>query len=203
MKAFVLFICNLSIAFSLSSFIIEFKHNCSEYLKFEGDDSYIYLFKEHQLTLMISYNNSYEIYTSPTLETFTFQWPEKLVNNQQMNLHWREGNISLTNFTSYYILCEPLYFMTNTPTDPISLTYKCPKIKRNWLIVSIGLCLFIIIYGSGAATPVISKNLIPRILGWSNQILSGSEEDPPEYFSETDQAISENSITIQFTQTAL
>jgi len=127
MKTFVLLICNLSIALSFSNFIIliEFKHNCSEYLKFEGNDSYAYLFKEHQLTLMINHNNSYEIYTYPTPEMITFQWPEKPVNNQQMNLNWLERDIWLSNYTSYHILCDSLYFMINLPTEPIPLNYKC------------------------------------------------------------------------------
>ena len=208
MKTFALLICNLSAVLSFSNFIIEFKQlNCSEYLKFQGDDSYIYLFKEHQLTLMISHKKSYEIYTypmTPDMLNFTFQWPEMLVNNEQMNLNWQEGDVIwLSNYTSYHILCEPLYITSYLPTELNPLTYKCSKTNRDWLIVSIGLVLFIIIYGSGTAAPVISEDIIPRILGRGREVLSRSKEDPPEYYSETDQAISEDSISIHFTQTAL
>lgn len=201
MKAIVLLISNLSIVLSLASFIIEFTRNCSEYLQFEGDNDYVYLFREQQLTLMISHNKSYEIYTYPTSEMFTFQWPENLVNNQQMTLNWQEGIMGVSNFTSYHILCEPLYFATNLPTDLDPLTYKCPKRNRDWLIVSIGLILGIIIYGAGTAAAVISEKSIPRIIGRSEQVLSRSEEDSSGYYSETDQRISEDSAALQYTQT--
>ena len=191
----------LSTGSTFQQLVVDFDQECQEYLKFEGVEEYVYLFKEKQLTLMISQNTSYKVFTYPIPEKFTFYWPENKVDDQSMNLQWDVGSIGKLNFSTYHFLCPPTYFTTERVTDPSCLTYKCPKRNNNWLIVSIGLFLFIIIYGSGTAAQVISENLIPRIVRWSEQILSRSEEEPPEDYSEPDQRVSEDSITIHFTQT--
>jgi len=201
MKTVVVFV-HFSIVMSFSNFITEFNTNCSEYLKFEGGSGYMYLFKEEELlTLMLSHNNtSYEVYTYPAPQKFTFQWPENLVNDQQMYLTWQEGVIGMFNFTSYHINCSPTYFTTNLHTEPDCLTYKCPKANKDWQITSFCLLIVIIFVVTYATGEAVQGSHVPWFVRWVRAFLSRGQESPPNYYQGEDKQISEDSITLEFTQ---
>ena len=60
------------------SFTVDFNPNYSEFMILNGQQDYLYLYKTNELQLWIMQNTSYEVYSAPQNDIFS--WPEKSIN---------------------------------------------------------------------------------------------------------------------------
>ena len=66
-----------------------------EYLLFDGNTSYMYLYsKNNYFRLWVMHNGSYEIYTAPYSNSLRFGWPNYTINLSPMKLVLNNGNVT-------------------------------------------------------------------------------------------------------------
>ncbi len=195
---FVLLLFTMSSALNLTqygNFKIEFDVNCREYFVFQGLADYAYFHKNNEMfELLVTQNYSENItniavYTTPVLDTLTFEWPAKAIDDLPMELVFYEGTIEYPQqFQSETLLCKVYGISAGSRYYGESLeeVYKCPQSEK-WILdilsVVIVMLLMVLVGKHGPVQAILGPK-ISRLVWWSQQILPRSEENTPR--SETD-----------------
>ena len=150
---FVLFLFTTSSALNLTQFEhfeIDLEANSSEYFLFQGKQDYAYFYQKNgQFELWVTQlNDSYAIYTAPYSNHLTFEWPDKLINSEPMNMILYEGKVIYPlKFDSETFMCD-VYGLTAGSLnyeEPAIELFKCAP-SKSWLInVIVGLIALILI----------------------------------------------------------
>lgn len=199
----VLFLFTSASALNLTQFKyfkIDIDAKSKEYFMFQGEDYMYFYQKNGQFELWVTQNDSYTIYTSPYVDHLTFEWPDKLINSEPMNISLNEGDIIYPlKFDSEVIFAYVYGVSTGSldlnesddvlQEDPVIDLFKCPP-SNSWLIniLIVGL-IGLILTLLGVKHESIRTLLGPNISGiiWRiGQILPRSEEETPPSESEED-----------------
>lgn len=195
---FVLLLFTATMGLNLTqfkSFQIEFNDNCTEYLLLQNKSNYMSLFqRNNQFELWLTQNETYECYTAPHSQEFTFDWPGKLINGVEMNLVLNQGSINYPmDFDSENIACS-IKGINTIRQGKIEEVFKCLPSKDwiiNMLIVGIAVLLVILFGVQHESIKVILGPKISWIIWWVRKVLSRSEEEAPSSNQDSNWEISE------------
>ena len=95
---FVLLLLHTTLAINLTTFEnfqVEFDSKCRDYFLLQSETEYVYFQNRNgNFELWYTQGDNYSLYTSPWTELLIFQWPEKIINNNTMDLVLYEGSIN-------------------------------------------------------------------------------------------------------------
>ena len=192
---------------------INFDANCSQYLYYQGETDYVYLYqnkKNDQFELWISQNTTnYEIYTQPWQDWLVFRWPDLTINDIKMDLKLYEGVINHPLvFETETFLCEVSGITGGSFAnfEPILDVYKCQS-SDTWKLIIAGVFLLIVIspflalivtkYGS---CTIVLRPDVPGCLLRCRKLLPRSYQDIPPAEEERRHSVLESTGSVHFTQ---
>ena len=208
----VLLLMTLSNALNLTdfeNFEIELDAECQEYFLLQGEDAYVYFYQKNgQFELWVMQNKSnYTIHTLPWTTSLKLEWPDKVVNNKTMNLILHEGFIEYPlNLHSETILCDVFGVSAGVLAMEESARelFKCPFLN-NWLqdiLISVIVVMFLILIGvKNESIRAVLGPKVSRILWWSQQILSRSEETASKSGTKRYRQLSKGTESVHLAQT--
>ena len=198
---FVLLLFTPTLGFNLTqfnSFQVEFNAKCAYYLLLQNKSNYLSLFhRNDQFELWLLQNNeTYEFYTAPYSQKFTFNWPEKHLNGVKMRLVLHQGWISYPMDFDYENIACPITGINTIvqKEEEVEKVFKCLP-SEDWIIniLIVGIVVLLIIL-FGVQHEFIKVILGPKIswIVWRvRKILSRSQEEISSCNSSTDWEISE------------
>ena len=122
---------------SLENFQVEFDSKCPQFFLLQSKTDYLYFYqKNNQFELWVEQGENYSVYTLPWTESLIFQWPEKIINNDTMNLVLHQGSTTdPVVFDTEFVMCDVkgltggTLFYQEAPCE----TIKCPP-SNSWKV---------------------------------------------------------------------
>ena len=149
---FVLLLLHTALALNLTSFEnfqVEFDSKCPQFFLLQNETDYVYFYqKNNQFELWVEKGDNYSVYTLPWTEKLIFQWPEKIINNNPMNLVLHQGTtVDPVDLDTEFVMCDVkglvggTLFYQEVPCESI----KCPpspdgKVKLMTYIIVLLVC---------------------------------------------------------------
>ena len=165
---FVLLLLHTTLAINLTTFEnfqVEFDSKCRDYFLLQSETEYVYFQNRNgNFELWYTQGDNYSLYTSPWTELLIFQWPEKIINNNTMDLVLYEGSINNPGvLDTEFILCDVKGLVAGsmnyqeTPCEAI----KCAP-SNTWKLNLLGYCiglLMLLLFGTNAYNETIQADI--------------------------------------------
>ena len=187
---FVLLLLHAALAVNLTSFEhfqVEFDSKCRDYFWLQSETDYVYFQNRNgNFELWHTQGDNYSVYTSPWEELLIFQWPDKIINNNTMDLVLHEGSITNPGvFATEFVLCDIMGLMGGTLfyQETTCESIKCPP-SNTWKLNLLGYCiglLILLLLGTNAHNETIQNDIsqiFSRIRGLSGRYSFGRQPVP-------------------------